>query len=323
MFGNDLVAWEACIASVAGLFLLHRYFHSKTSEGEESSISKALAFAFAAATLIALPVVVWSGVLTGKNAAPSHHVSPTAVLMLAGYLDVAFLWLIWNINARCFSVRDSHANPWEEHWGMPYSPELKRRLLAPVFERLDRAGKLGNIIVDVGSGAVPVSGFLPAHPERKCILVDIAAKNEIAGKKQYLRLDIAKVVDDRLLSYRKAVARACQFLGKDVRAATPELADTLLFSDILNYVDFRKVLGGFAQFLQPGGRIIIANLPTRGIREQFSAQGLKRNEDLYPVLEALGLIIEEKQFPCRPRDATDESEEMIVLVARKRDSSVR
>jgi hypothetical protein len=48
------------------------------------------------------------------------------------------------------------------------------------------------------------------------------------------------------------------------------------FSDTLNYVDFRKVLNGFAKYFEPGGRIIVFNLPHRGNRFVIFRQGSQR-----------------------------------------------
>jgi len=90
-----------------------------------------------------------------------------------------------------------------------------------------------------------------------------------------------------------------------------------VFSDLLNYVDYRKVLRGFAEYLKRDGRMIILNFPTRGNQALFSGKGLKDNRGLYRCLEEHGFEIEDKSFPCRPAGETDEAEELIVLVARK------
>ena len=45
--------------------------------------------------------------------------------------------------------------------------------------------------------------------------------------------------------------------------------DTIVFSDTLNYVDFRKVLNEFANYLKPEGRIIVLNFPYRGNTSYF------------------------------------------------------
>jgi len=68
--------------------------------------------------------------------------------------------------------------------------------------------------------------------------------------------------------------------------------------------------------LAGSGRSVL-NLPYRGNQSLFSDLGLKDNCQLYPFLEEQGFEIEHKAFPKRPRNETDESEELIVLVARK------
>ena len=59
------------------------------------------------------------------------------------------------------------------------------------------------------------------------------------------------------------------------------------------------------------------NLPYRGNRSLFSDKGLKDNRDLFRILAGNRFEIESKEFPKRPKRETSESEELIVLVARK------
>jgi hypothetical protein len=66
-------------------------------------------------------------------------------------------------------------NPWQEFWGEIYGPELKKHLLGPVFKRLEAEDKIGDLIVDIGSGAVPVTQLLKPKANRKRICIDIAA----------------------------------------------------------------------------------------------------------------------------------------------------
>ena len=209
-------------------------------------------------------------------------------------------------------------NPWQQYWGETYGPDLKRWLLKPVFEDLEKQGRAGNLIVDIGSGAKPVTRLLHGKDGRKRILIDIAADNTRSGDEQKIRLDAGAVAQPSALSLRKASLRITRFLEIDPRAPlNPSLADTIVFSDLLNYVDFQTVLQGFAAYLKPGGRIVITNLPMRGNQALFSEKGLKNNHQLYQFLADRHFEIEHKSFPCMPRGATDESEELIVLVARK------
>jgi hypothetical protein len=206
--------------------------------------------------------------------------------------------------------------PWQIFWGEQYGLSLKRWLLKPVFEKLEAEGKVGDVIVDIGSGAQPVTQFLQKRPGRKRICVDVAADNRRAGDAQTVRLNVEKVGEPGSLSLRKALVRACRYLEASPAAGAPG-ADLMVCADLLNYVDFRKVLGGFARYLKPGGRIVVVNLPMRGNQSLFSEKGLKDNRLVCQFLEEQGFEIEHKDFPCRPKGETDEAEELIVLVARK------
>jgi hypothetical protein len=210
-------------------------------------------------------------------------------------------------------------NPWQEYWGESYAPELKQRLLKPVFDKLETEEKIGNLVIDVGSGASPVTRLLRTKPGRKRLCVDIAADNGGSLDELQIRLDAEKVGQFGGLSFRKALIRVCAFLKINPKTEkNVERADTIVVSDTLNYLDFRKVLNGFAKYLKANGRIIILNLPYRGNRSLFSDKGLKDNRQLYAFLEEHDFEIEHKAFPKRPRNETDESEELVVLVARKR-----
>ena len=215
-------------------------------------------------------------------------------------------------------MTENDANPWRQYWGESYGPESKELLLKPVFGELETEEKIGNLIIDVGSGASPVTQLLKARPATKRICIDIAADNAGSLNDLRVRLDAEKVGQFESLSFRKALLRVCAFLGINPKTeAKTERADTIVFSDLLNYVDFRKVLAGFGKYLKPGGRIIVFNLPNRGNGLLFSDKGLKDNRQLYAFLEEHRFEIEHKALPKRPRNEKNESLELIVLVARK------
>jgi len=302
---------------ITGMLTLRFASFAGADERRGFGFSKALALAVAGLFLIA-PLAIWSASLHAHSSRSQAQVSPTEIFLLAGYLDVLFLWLIWSLNSFIFQPAPLCENPWEENWGASYSPELKKHLIDSVFKRLDHEGKLGSLIVDIGSGVSPVSQLLPAAPDRRFIFIDVAGENSSSLDTQRIRLDAESITRPDLLSYGKALVRVCRFLKLDPRVQAREArATAMVFSDILNYVDYRNVVSGFANFLKAGGRIIVMNHPTRGIRARFSEKGLKTNDDFYVFLEEQNLEIESKDFPCRPRGETDESEEMIVLVARK------
>ena len=159
---------------------------------------------------------------------------------------------------------ENNANSWQQYWGESYGPELKQHLLKPVFGKLETEEKIGNLIIDVGSGAWPVTRLLKARPERKRVCVDIAADNDGSLDELRIRLDAEKVGQFGAPSFRKAIIRVCAFLG--INRKTAEKAER---ADTLNYVDFRKVLSAFAKYLKPDGRIIVLNLPYRGNSSLF------------------------------------------------------
>jgi hypothetical protein len=210
------------------------------------------------------------------------------------------------------------ANPWQRYWGESYGPESKQLLLKPVFDKLETEEKIGNLIIDVGSGALPVTQLLKAKPARKRICIDIASDNVGSLNDLRIRLDAEKAGQFGSLSFRKALLRVCAFLAINPKTqANTERADTIVFSDMLNYVDFRKVLNGFGKYLRPGGRMIVFNLPNRGNGLLFSDEGLKANRELYAFFEENRFEIEHKVFPKKSPNEKDESQELIVLVARK------
>jgi hypothetical protein len=225
-------------------------------------------------------------------------------------------WFLERERLRQADLRACLQTPWQRFWGADYGLEMKEWLLKPVFETLEAEGKAGDLIVDIGSGAQPVTRFLPARPGRKRILVDVAADDAIHADERRIRLNAEKVAEPSALSLLKALVKAREFLDLSPGARLAG-ADLMVFSDLLNYVDFRKVLRGFSTYLKPGGRLMISNLPMRGNESLFSENGLKDNRDLYKFLEAEHFIIEQKSFPCRAEGATDEAEELIVLIARK------
>ena len=165
-------------------------------------------------------------------------------------------WLFYRpISGNRLDRGDTH--PWQEYWGETYAPELKQQLMKPVFGRLEAEEKIGKVIIDVGSGASPVTQLLKTKPGRKRVCVDIAADNGGSLEELRVRLDAEKVGQFSALSFRKAILRVCAFLEINPKTdERTERADTIVYSDILNYVDFRKVLSGFAKYLKPDGYVV-------------------------------------------------------------------
>src|SRR5260370_17097364 len=98
-------------------------------------------------------------------------------LIMVGIVEILILVLIlnWLIYKPMFGQGHDRqdANPWQQYWGESYGPELKQRLLKPVFGKLETEEKIGNLIIDVGSGPSPVTQLLKTKPPRNQITIYI------------------------------------------------------------------------------------------------------------------------------------------------------
>jgi len=188
---------------------------------------------------------------------------------------------------------------WKPHYGLAYDLSTKRGHLVPLLRKLDSLGKLGKVIVDVGSGSTMVSDGagrkIPAiyTPRgKKLIRVDLATPHESrrVGDVLELQADIEHTTVDSTKQRKKLVGLA-RFLGLDPRSKA-EVVDSIVMSDILNYVDFRRTIQGLSKYLKNNGRIVILNKPERGHKKSFSEHGVKRNGELTNFLRRNGFEIE-------------------------------
>jgi len=208
--------------------------------------------------------------------------------------------------ARRFAQRRRN---WRAFWGYDYLD--KSQTLRPLLEVMGQKGLLGRVIVDAGSGArwmrermqIPDgttsleakhSGiFIPALG-KKIIRLDIASPklfNE-TGNILEMRADIKRGKPDSKMQ-KGRFSRAAKFLGVDPRSKEPAV-DTILFSQVLNYVDFRKTILGLSTYLKKGGRIIVWNTAGYGKTGLFSGGGLKNNASLVTFLSKNGFKIEHR-----------------------------
>lgn len=228
-----------------------------------------------------------------------------------------------------FAVRRRN---WETLYGQGYGTGKKRDYLFPLLYWLDNSKKLGRVIVDAGSGSTvmkaesvlePTSGVFYPREGKKIIRVEIGLPDEFtaSGNIAEVLADIERTQADSL-SAKKKLVKAAKFLGIDARADAKPV-DTILFSDILNYVDYRKAITGLARFLKVGGRLVIANEPERGYRGFFSANGVKSNRELIAFLKLNGFEIEHlsrMQAPVWRYNRSDNvrDEEWVKIIAVKK-----
>lgn len=207
---------------------------------------------------------------------------------------------------------------WEQFWGEGYDPQEKVEILDQPLRTLEESGKLGHTILDVGSGAHPVSKSLRSG-DHKIIEIDIAAAEhgQLSEKLLRLKYDVEELGNDSFAT-KKALAKTANFLEiENFREAPPEQIDTIIFSEILNYVDYQKVIAETKTYLKPGGRVIIFNAPGRGHRFLFSDEGVSNNAELISYMESQGFTIESTNRDPEADTLDNQESRMLLLVAQK------
>lgn len=170
-----------------------------------------------------------------------------------------------------------------------FNAEWKQRQLRYIGKMLEHEGlSPDSVIVDVGSGRHPVSEFL-ASDDSHIITVDVVKPDESVSDTHILT-DIDKLLREDSFSTRKAEVRAAKALKVDARTTSPEQVDTFIFSDSLNYVDYKQTLQRAYHYLKPGGVFVILNQPGRtfeGTDYVIDAAGLHDNQELSDFLADL------------------------------------
>jgi len=211
---------------------------------------------------------------------------------------------------------------WKRNWGREYDRPIKKGWLSPLFNEMESKGEFGEVIVDVGSGEDPVSDFIPG--KHKVITIDLhGEEGSYCNNEVHVNTDIERAADEDTYSAKKLILKISKFLGINLRGEqSKEKVNSMVFSEILNYVNYQEVLRSCAQYLKPGGRFVILNMPTRGHKKLYSKKGLKNNSDLYNFLKDGNFEIEKKMFPwaADEKDLEKEEGEMILLVARKKET---
>lgn len=189
---------------------------------------------------------------------------------------------------------------WAQHWGKEYNAAGKDRIFHGVFTKLRSDGRLGKVIADIGSGASPVTRNLPKMFGSRVIAVDVATQPQGFINALRVKLDI-ETLNKPTQETREALAKVATILGIKTPCDPEDLElqrqiDTIVCSDILNYVDYRNVVISLKKYLKKGGRMVIFEIPGRGYPEHFSPQGLDSLDNLKAHLKKEGFILEEGDY---------------------------
>lgn len=207
---------------------------------------------------------------------------------------------------------------WRGNWGQTYDRDLKRRVLGDLLETMSLEGKIGQVILDVGSGKEPVSKLIPEP--KKVITMDFGGDLALPGGHLHLQSDFEEFAQEIKPVSTTATEKIAKFLERNPQEIRQNpWANTIIMADILNYVSCEAAINGGSKLLRPGGRLMVFNKPDRGYRDYlFSEAGVKRNNELFEEIEANGLTIEYRDFPWELRGEENfRDQALVVLVARK------
>lgn len=203
-------------------------------------------------------------------------------------------------STKSLPVLQAPAEVWAQHWGKEYNAVGKDGIFESVFTKLRSDGRLGKVIADIGSGASPVTRNLPKMFGSRVIAVDVAMQPKGFINALRVKLDI-ETLDKPTQETREALAKIATMLGIKTPCDPEDLElqrqiDTIVCSDILNYVDYRNVVISLKKYLRRGGRIVILEIPGRGYPEHFSPQGLDSLDNLKAHLQKEGFVLEEDDY---------------------------
>ncbi|MBP9738190.1 hypothetical protein KBD20_00710 [Candidatus Saccharibacteria bacterium] len=204
---------------------------------------------------------------------------------------------------------------WRFHGGRVYDyEELKLPSVVKLVESLDY-NSMHPLAVDIGGGNCSLvhSARLPRPQYFRTATIDIAASfHGYEHINPIVKSDVEEIITEVDFG---AVTALDEFLLSNVAECETPGADLLVYSEILNYVDFREVMSWFDSRLKPGGYTVIANLPTRGWSQLFSDHGVKSHDELLTyVQDDLGHMIIRQEYPW---GATDDYEGFMVLATQK------
>lgn len=213
-------------------------------------------------------------------------------------------------------LHGSSATHHEHH----HSASYKAYHFMPFLVGLDMYRKLGRVILDVGSGSMRITdshghnrlrAYYPTEG-KKIIRVDLAFKkrSQIDAGMLEVQADIENTALNTPEQKKRFLAIA-KFLEIDPREKKPHV-DTLLLSDVLNYVNYRRAILGLLRFVKPGGRIIIYNRPEHGFSTLYSEKRPRDNATLIRSLKRMGLELDYVHY-----ETPEEAEEIIGIRARR------
>lgn len=199
--------------------------------------------------------------------------------------------LISNIDNKTLNkYHDLNSKLWDH---VDYDYRCSEKTIIPWLEDMRQKNILGNNIMDIGCGAKPISQNLQRL--NKLVLVDIGTINIIDADVLSVCYDINELNETQNESTLMFKRKIKDFLGEEV-------INTIILSNILNYVNYKVVLNQLYQLIHPGSRLVILNRPFKGSYNFVSDYGVNCNIELINTLESANFVIEEMKFWTNPHE---------------------
>ncbi len=218
---------------------------------------------------------------------------------------------------------------WNTCWGDVYNLERKNQYREFLL-RLSYLDILGRTLIDVGCGIKSVIDHLPSHRHKK-VFVDLSSgiyqRNPSSSHDTYIRMDLHRLTENNHRDFKRFMKKLYTFLGEERgnRASSGlfhklGFVDSIVYSDILNYIDYRNVMRALYKNLRSGGRKIIFNKINMGFQHLLSPSRPKSNWELLCFLQHdLRMVIEYREsYPIIRGDPHLADHAVFVIIAKKK-----
>ncbi len=184
----------------------------------------------------------------------------------------------------------SQSHQWTDKWDAPYFGYDGE--IFSIFETLKKENKAGSRIIELGGKNTPASAVM--FRDARIINFDLGAPAAIIQQDNVLAIN-ADVQRLGNLS-REQITASANFWGMPADTNISDIfqaADTVIISNLLNYVNFRLVLNFLADHLRPGARIVIQNGYEYGHKPMYDNEhGVKSDEELLRGIDQNRFAIE-------------------------------
>jgi len=196
--------------------------------------------------------------------------------------------------------------------------------LSNVFARLIERGRIGRLVLDAGSSWSSLAvEFGYANRGRYTVVgLDVGFDRavEVAAPQRRGEPPLLRVRGD--LSDLASALKQGGIQGWLEQRGIPEIKfNTVLLSDVLNYVDFQRVIISLRdEHLAPSGRIVTCNMAGVVFKHKLAhSNGVKNNSDLLAFMRKSGMIEEEVHHPISGKEFTTRQSDISrqILVFRK------